>query len=96
MPSKKFQFAQMVMNYCTAVAQNADHGINARTVYNDRGYPPSGSNPITDGDVSGLEITAAMLELAMQFFENFEKMLDNQSITTADYDSTLNNMRNDL
>lgn len=46
MASRKFQFAQAVQGYITSIAQAADNGVNARDVYNDRGYPPSGSDPI--------------------------------------------------
>ena len=94
--ARKLDFAQGIVNYCTAMAQNADFGINARTVFNDRGYNPGGSDPILDEDVAPLGITAAQLLLGVVFFENLEKMLEGQAITVADYDKTLNLLRNDV
>lgn len=96
MSSKKYQFAQMVQTYCTLVAQAYDDGANARDIFNDRGYGPGGNDPIQDSDVEGLGITAANVTAAMVFFENLGLMLNNGSITQADYDATLNIMRADL
>lgn len=96
MASRKLDFAEEVMDYCTKIAQNSDFGSNARDVFNDRGYDPGGADPILDDDVAGLEVTAADVTAAMVFFENLGYMLNDQSITEADYDVTLNRMRNDL
>jgi hypothetical protein len=96
MASRKFQFAQAVINYITSVAQAADGGTDARSVFNDRGYNPGGTDPIIDSDVEGLEITAAELLEGVQFFENLGNMLNNSPIVQKDWDAVVNKLRNDL
>lgn len=94
--SAKLNFAKKVQEFCTYVIANHVQGYDAREVFNKRGYDPGGDDPITDADVAELEITAADITAAMVFFENFQKMLDNQAPSIADYRDTLNDMRTDL
>lgn len=94
--SAKLEFAKKVQEFCTFIISNHNLGFDAREVFNDREYNPSGANEIIDADVAELEIMAADVTNAMVFFENLQKMLDNQAITTADYRESLNKMRTDL
>lgn len=90
---RKLDFAIKVQELCTAVINAHVDGYDMRDVYNDEGYFPAGGDAIVDGDVSSLEVIATDIEHCMQFFENFQKMLDNQQVTTADYRSYLNKVR---
>lgn len=94
--SSKLVFAGEAQRVCTAIIAAFRDGYDQREVYNDRGYPPAGGDPITDGDLTNLGITAADVEAAMQFFENLQKMLDGEQVTVADYRNSLNKMRTDV
>ncbi len=94
--SKKIDFADKVIKLCTAIIEAHVKGYDMRDIFNDREYNPGGVNAIIDNDISSLEIKAEDVTKAMQFFENFQKMLDGQQVTVADYRVTLNKMRIDI
>lgn len=92
----KLDFAAQAQIAATNFAQVADKLANVETVYFDRGYNGGGTNPIVDGDITILNITAAQLTSLITLIQQLNNFLGNIAVTTADYDSTLNNVRNDL
>jgi hypothetical protein len=80
----------------TTLAQVADKLANLETVYFDRGYDSGGGDPIVDGDVVSLGITAAQLGSLITLIQQLNNFLGNSAVTAADYDSTLNAVRKDV
>ena len=74
-----------------------DHDLEAMdTVYFDRGYNSGGGDPIVDGDVSELDLTAADLAGMVTIAQQFRNFLNNLSVTAGDYNSTVSNTRSDF
>ena len=64
------------------------------TLYFDRGYNSGGSDPIVDGDLTAVGITAVQLGDMINFGQQLATWLDNADPLNADWDSTLNKVRN--
>lgn len=94
--SQKLTFASKAQERATALAQNADLIIDQISVFYDRGYNVGGVDPIVDGDLTSLGITAAQLTAFITLAEQLKNFLDNAAVVTADYDATLSVMRNDV
>lgn len=92
----KLTWAGQAQTDATALAQVADKLANLETVYFDRGYDSGGSNPITNDDVISLNITAADLGSLITLIQQLNNFLGNLTVSTADYDATLNTVRNDV
>ena len=80
----------------TTLAQVADSLADLETVYFDRGYNSGGADPIGDGDVVSLGITAAQLGSLITLTQQLNNFVGNAAVTTGDYDSTLNAVRSDV
>lgn len=92
----KLTFGEQSQNDATTLAQVADKLTNLETVYFDRGYNSGGSNPIVDGDIVSLNITAADLGALITLIQQLNNFLGNVAVTTGDYDATLNTVRTDV
>ena len=92
----KTAWATQAQKDATAIAQVADRLVNLRTVYFDRGYDSGGSNPIIDGDVTALGITAVQLGDLVTLAEHLEDFLNAGVVATLDRDPTLNAIRTDV
>lgn len=92
----KITWATQAQTDATTLAQVADRLANLETVYFDRGYNSAGSDPIADVDVVSLGITATQLGSLVTLIQELNNFLGNSAVTTADYDSTLNAVRNDV
>ena len=92
----KITWATQAQVDATTLAQVADRLANLETVYFDRGYNSGGSDPIGDGDVVTLGITAAQLGSLVTLIQQLNNFLGNVAVITADYDSTLNVVRSDV
>jgi len=66
------------------------------SVYFDRGYNGGGSDPIVDGDVSDLDLTAADIAGMVTIAQQFRNFLNNVAVVTGDYNSTVGNTRSDF
>jgi hypothetical protein len=64
--------------------------------YFDRGYNSGGADPIIDDDISSLNVTATEAADMITLMEQLQKFFDNQAVTQADYDATLNKFRRDI
>lgn len=94
--SRKSDFAESIMRSITQIAQHGDRGDDAVTIYFDRGYNSGGADAIVDADLTNLGITAAELADGITLFQNLNKFINNDTPAQADYDVTLNKLRNDL
>lgn len=94
--STKSEFAEELQENATLMAQLAERMVSLEATYFDRGYNGGGSDPIIDGDVSSFGITAANVSSWITLAQQFANFRDNSAVTTGDYDSTLNAIRNDI
>lgn len=92
----KLTWATQAQTDATTLAQVADRLANLETVYFDRGYNGGGANPIGDGDVVSLGVTAAQLANLITLVQQLNNFMGNSAVTAADYDSTLNAVRSDV
>ena len=92
----KLTFGEQSQNDATTLAQVADRLANLETVYFDRGYNSGGTNPIVDGDIVSLNITAANLAALVTLTQQLNNFLGNLAVATDDYDATLNTVRTDV
>lgn len=92
----KLTFVEQSQNDATTLAQVADRLKNLETVYFDRGYNSGGTNPIVDGDIVSLNITAADLAALVTLTQQLNNFLGNLAVATDDYDATLNKVRTDV
>jgi hypothetical protein len=72
-----------------------DRLLTHKSVYFDRGYDPVGGDPIIDDDIAGLNVTATEVENMITLIEQLENFFGNSSVTTGDYDASLNQFRRD-
>lgn len=94
--SMKQAFCTQLQSDAGAIAAIRKILDDRKGVYFDRGYNSAGSNPIVDGDVSALDLTAAQVGNWITLLEQLEKFFTNTAVTTADYDATLSAMRRDI
>lgn len=92
----KIKWATQAQLNATELAQVADSLANLETVYFDRGYNSGGSDPIGVSDVSSLGITPAQLASLITLVQQLNNFLGNSAVVAADYDATLNAVRNDV
>ncbi len=92
----KLTFGEQSQGEATTLAQVADRLTNLETVYFDRGYNSGGTNPIVDGDIVSLNITAADLAALITLAQQLNNFLGNLAVATGDYDATLNAVRTDV
>jgi hypothetical protein len=96
MANQKEIFAQKAQEAATTLAQVGDRLDDLVTVYFDRGYNSGGANGIDDSDLTSLGITAAQLGGLITLAQQLSNFRNNQAVTTADYDVTLNALRTDV
>jgi len=68
----------------------------ARSAYFSRGYDSAGSDPIVDGDISMLGISAVDLAAFVTMATQLLNFTNNVAVTQADYQITIDNMRTDV
>ena len=95
--------AEVKTNYVNKMLARTKDLANVKTalheIYNtyfDRGYNSGGSDPIQDSDIVSANVTATDVANMITLIENLDKFFDNQSVTTGDYDATLNQFRRDI
>lgn len=93
MASQKVDFAQACKNAAQKVYEAEKACEDVYEVFWDRGYNSGGANALTPEDISSTEITPTMIGDFTNFCDNFQKFLNNQSITQSDWDSIINKIR---
>lgn len=94
--SQKESFVQKLQGAATQLAQTADVFVDLETVYFDRGYNTGGANAIGDVDIESTGLTAAQVASLITLGQQLTNFLNNQTVTEADYDATLNAARTDV
>ncbi len=94
--ANKITYGAMAQIISNRLANAIDEGINLENVYFDRGYNSGGGNDIIDADIESLGITASNLAAFITLVQQLQNFANNQTVTEADYDSTLNIMRTDV
>lgn len=94
--AKKLTFASKAQSLATILAQASNDLDDLVTVYFDEGFNGVGADPIANGDIESLGITALELENMITFAEQFNDFLNTSAVATLDRDPTLNAMRTDV
>ena len=68
---------------------------DAVDVFFDRGYNSGGADPIVDGDITDLDVTAANVGSAITLTQQLTNFFENAAVAQGDYDLTLSVMRGD-
>ena len=93
MASRKVDFALAVRKAVTALAEAAERIQELDDIYGDSGYDSGGSDPITDEDIAGHDITASDLANASTLAANLALFLNDGSPMQFDYASRINAFR---
>ncbi len=94
--ANKISFAEKAQDISTRLANIFDEATDLRSVYFDRGYNDVGSDPIIDGDISSLGITAANIASFTTMAEQLANFANNAPVSADDYDATVNALRTDI
>jgi hypothetical protein len=92
----KLTFASKAQSLATILAQASNDLDDLVTVYFDEGFDSGGADPIANGDIESLGITAVELGSMITFAQQFNDFLNNAAVATLDRDPTLNAMRTDV
>ena len=92
----KLTFSSKAQSLATTLAQASNDLDDLVTVYYDEGFNSGGADPIANGNIESLGITAVELGNMITFAEQFNDFLNNAAVATLDRDPTLNAMRTDL
>lgn len=93
--ASKVEFASDIQEFCTGLVDLFKDAPDLESVYFDRGYNGGGIDPIIDGDVSGLGITAAQIASGITLIQQLQNFADNSAVVTGDYSATANALRTD-
>jgi hypothetical protein len=94
--ANKIQFAKKVQAINTTIAQLFLDTKDLDGVYFSEGFDSAGSDPITDGDLTSLGITAAELAAGDTLFQQIQNLRNGDPVTAGDYQATVNALRSDL
>jgi hypothetical protein len=92
----KSQFLSKLTITATALAQSFDNANTLISAYFDRGYGSGGANELTSNDLAAVGLTPAQVASAITLFQQLQAMRNNGAVVPADYDATLNMLRQDL
>lgn len=93
MATEKVDFTLKVKANAKTIISAALEAQELGDIWDDRGYASGGSDPITSGDLTGIEATPTQLASFRTFVTNFIKFMDADSPTNNDYRDTLNDIR---
>jgi len=91
MEARLENFVKAARDLGTRLAQVGDQVGDLQGVYLDRGYDAG----LTDEDLVGSGITAAELTNLFSTLNQFQKLLNNQAVTTGEHRAVLNQIRLD-
>lgn len=94
--ASKLTFTQDAQDFSTRLAALFAEAPDLEGVYFDRGYNGGGSDPIVDGDIAGLGVTAAQVTAFITMIQQLQNFAGNSAVTSGDYSATVNAMRTDL
>lgn len=94
--ANKITFVEKLQAAATLLAQVADAFADLESVYFDRGFNSGGANAIADADIAGTGLTAAQVGSGITLAQQVSKFVNNQAVTTGDYDATINTLRTDV
>lgn len=89
-------FAQRIIEQSLTLVRAINTASDTEQIYFDEGFNSGGADPIVDGDVSGLGVTAAQLAAFITLSQQLQNFADNAAVTTGDYRATLNGLRGDI
>lgn len=91
--ASKEDFAQQMRTKAGQFAQVAADFVELHAAYFDRGYNVGGSDPITDEDVIGQEITANDLVTGITAAAQLGNYMSAAAVIPGDYSATWNRLR---
>jgi len=96
MSGNKITFAADAQEVCNSLGKALNDCDNLFSTFFDRGYNSGGGDPIIDGDIASLKITAADLGGFINLAEQINKLMNNLAVTQSDWGSVVNKMRTDI
>ncbi len=94
--ASKLNFATQLQANITQFAQLMDRLGDNQSSYFDRTFQAGGANAIVDADVASLNITAVQVGSAITFIQQLQKLLANTAPTVGAYQTTIDQVRNDV
>lgn len=94
--ASKIEFAKKVQAVNTIIAQLFLDTKDLDSVYFSEGFDGVGSDPITNGDLASLGITAVELAAGDTLFQQIQNLRNNVAVATGNYQATVNALRSDL
>ena len=92
--SKKTEFIEAFLRNANTIARVMDNCVPLEEEYFDNGYNGGGGgDPIVDDDVSEYGIQAVDITNMVTAIQNLNKFFTNQAATTADYRTSVNQVR---
>jgi hypothetical protein len=92
----KDAFIRQTTTTATALAQSFDTANVLIAAYFDRGYGSGGANELTTNDLVAVGLSPAQIASAITLFQQLQALRNGGAVMPADYDATLNNLRQDL
>jgi hypothetical protein len=93
MSLSKTRFAQQMIDLHQKMAEIMDNAVVLEKEFFDQGYNVGGANPLVDGDIVNLGITAANVASGITTLQQVKKFFTNQAVIVADYSATVNAFR---
>ena len=94
--SDKIKYVSNIQNKTNQIALLGSDLRAIFEVYFDRGYNSGGADPITDGDLTEMELTANDVASFITLAEQFGNFLNNGAVFESDYAATVNKLRTDI
>lgn len=93
--AKKIDYVYEVVRMMQALVSESDIAYDRWKEFFDNGYNSGGADELTNAELSnaGIELTAAQFTSVINFLQQFDNLITNQTVTESDYSATLNSVR---
>jgi len=92
----KQAYIQQITTTATALSIAFDSANTLINAYFDRGYGTGGAAEISADDLAAVGLTPANIASAITLFQQLQNLRNGLAVAAADYDATLNQLRQDI